>query len=161
MEDHLAMAGIAASSGGWRNLPLLRLAALVFGVVFLTVGALGVRAGLQSARWPTAPATVVISEQVGFSRYNRGRVVARWRTGQDLRDCGIVHFGYDTNLADVRAHPVGSATRVAWDPADPSRCVIEPGVGRGVIVFALVGAAFLGVAWWAHARLGAASSAAA
>jgi hypothetical protein len=133
-----------------KHFKLLRLGALLIGVGFAGVGLIGARSGLQSSSWRTAPARIVMSESFG----GRSSVVmAEYRIGADIYQCGHVRLGRDNTPADARRHPVGSTATVAYDPGQTSRCALETGVSPVNIAFLMVGAGFLGLAVYFHRRL--------
>jgi len=135
------------------NLPLVRLVGLLFGAVFTLVGTLGVRSGFERLGLPSAPAKILRSERIGMGDHMSSAIVAEFKVGPDLYHRGQVRMGRDNMPGDVEDFPVGSTAAVSYDPARMDRCVLVPGVSGGSLVFLATGAAFLGLAAFAHARM--------
>ena len=134
----------------------LTIACLAAGGGLLLYGVRLIRQGQASRSWPTAPGVVRASrirvgESRGSSRPTRSvhveyayavggteRVSQRAGFGDPLTDEGM--------RAMVERYPEGKRVTVAYDPADPGRAVLEPGV-QGIAYWALfIGAVFLSAA---------------
>ena len=135
------------------NLPFVRIVGIVFGVCFVAIGLLGLRHGITTLAWPSAPAKVIISEQVGVGDQSAGNIVAEFHLGQGIYHCGTVISGRDNGASDVRAYPVGRQITVRYRRDNIGQCVFIPGVSGGSIVFLLVGIAAFGLALYAHLKL--------
>lgn len=146
---------------GYENLPLMRGAGVAFGVVFATVGGLGVRTGVESLGWAQAPAHIVRSDKVGIARNRGARVTAIFRVGALGYECKSVRIGRDNMWSDADRYPKGLRTTVAYDPTNLRRCALEPGVSGGSLAFLGVGLGCLAMAAYAHRKLGAQRMAAA
>jgi hypothetical protein len=116
-----------------------------------------VREGWASRSWPAAPARIVRSAAV-----HKYAASASRRSGQgthviDLRYAfevaGKVYVGRRQSLdwegkvltADaaqkhVQGFPMGSMLTVYYDPADPTRSILEPGVPVGGVLGSVLGA---------------------
>jgi hypothetical protein len=134
-------------------LPLARSAGVVFGLCFVVVGLLGLRYGLATLSWPSAPAKIIISEHVGPTDHGGGNIVAAFKLGPAIYHCGQVVLGRDNGASDVRAYPVGRQITVHYKPDEVSRCVFIPGISWGGVAFLLAGIAALGLGLYAHLAL--------
>jgi hypothetical protein len=132
------------------NLPAVRFVGVIFGVAFCLAGFAGARYGLEARHWPWAEGKIVISEQVGEGDTTGFKIVAEYARPPGFYRCGAVHAGVDNSWWDFKAYPVGAATRVYFDPANMARCVMNPGVSWGSIVFMAVGVLSFAAAAAAH-----------
>ena len=92
----------------------------------------------DAKRWPTAPGVVVstgIIDRSGktfsfdpYVTYSYA-VDGRSYVGDVLRTDGYDYSSRSGANAKLDEYPVGSAVDVRYDPHDPSRSVLEPGVG--------------------------------
>jgi len=117
--------------------------------------------GWQSRSWPGAPARVehsVAIHKYAPSRSRRGGqgthvmelrygylVEGRQYTGQ-RRSLDHEHKIYQEKSADLLAKqtPLGSAVAAYYDPADPARSLLEPGVPVGGVTASLFGLSLFG-----------------
>jgi hypothetical protein len=113
------------------------------GAVSFYIGAEGAYLGLAATSWPNAEATVTRSEahrRRSAGRRGRGGV-RHWLelqyafTVADVRHASARYQFLDNaffdrdDIADVVAqYPAGSQARAYYDPANPSRAVLRPGV---------------------------------
>ncbi|HEX4181057.1 MAG TPA: DUF3592 domain-containing protein [Caulobacteraceae bacterium] len=135
------------------NLPLVRAVGLIFGACFAAAGLMGMRYGMTTLAWPSAPARIIISERVGMGDHAAGNIVAEFRLGEAIHHCGTVISGRDNSASDVRTYPVGRWIQVRYRPGDVGRCVFIPGISGGGVAFLLVGIAAFGLALYAHLSL--------
>ena len=106
------------------------------------------REGRRSAGWPAAEGVVTASRMWG-GRWNNSarnsRTAYEFEVGGRLYASDRVCFGTLQSDAEKRAQverfPVGRRVEVFYDPADPARSVLEPGVQRGVYKGLALGAA--------------------
>jgi len=127
--------------------------ALGFGLLWFSTQSLYY--GITSSGWPKADATITYSTAYESRRFPR--VDIRYRYAVDGNEYTGDEFRYSFYMNRQRmraieiaaaqaAYPVGTRTRVAVDPHDPSRSVLEPGphfddllwIGAG-LMFALTG----------------------
>ncbi|HYC13340.1 MAG TPA: DUF3592 domain-containing protein [Stellaceae bacterium] len=125
-----------------------------FGVLALPIGIYGRKRAKREQAWPTVKAVVRSATIAPVSAEQRRRflpkltyeytVAGKAYTGDRL---GVVRYSdfsesYARDYIAKRA--VGSEIAVNYDPADPSRSVLEPGSGGcGPLLFCLVGVVFL------------------
>jgi len=121
-----------------RNL-VLPIAGVIFGLPFLIVGLLGIRAGLATRNWVAAPGTVLTSERIGMGDHKEGRIEVDFAIGSLRYHCTAVHPWQNNTWEDTQAFPPGASTVVYYDPAQPGHCFLKPGVSSGSIVFVAVG----------------------
>ena len=130
----------------------LSAALAIFGVVWAVSEAVHAHA---SEHWPRTPGSIVTSG-VSVERDLDGRTYAadilyRYVVDGHEYTCDRVRFGTFLSFAWRRSadtltkrFPVGAPVTVAYDPAKPSRGVLEPGLGGqaylNVLVFLLVAA---------------------
>lgn len=136
-----------------QNLPFLRIAAIICGVVCVVVGLMGMRQGITALAWPSAPGRVIISETVGVGDGASGNIVAEFHLGQSIYHCGKVISGRDKSASDLHDYPVGRQIRVHYKPDNLGQCVFIPDVSGGAIAFLLAGLGALGIALYAHLTL--------
>jgi hypothetical protein len=137
------------------KLRLLRLIGLVLGVCLLVAGLLGVKSGLQSASWRSAPAKIVMSDVMGSGERRSSLVMAEYRIGDGIYQCGHVQAGRENSASDAKRYPVGADATVAYDPSEPTHCALEQGVSALSIVLLIGGAGFLGLALYIQRRMSA------
>jgi hypothetical protein len=138
------------SMNRWR---LLRLIGLVLGVCLAVAGLVGVKSGLQSTSWRRAPARIVMSEVSGTGEHRSSLVMAEYKIGDGIYQCGHVRAGGNNAASDATRYPMGASVTVAYDPAQVTSCALEPGVPALSIALLAAGAAFLGLAVFAHRRM--------
>jgi hypothetical protein len=135
-------------------------------LLFLAFGAVGLWRNWRhlgparaSARWPRAAGEIDRSELrvVGYDEdgepERRTSIRYRYRVGGDSYTGARVFFGDSLALRfagpgrrRLAAYPAGRAVEVAYDPADPTRAVLEPGAGPAAYLACAVpaGVALLG-----------------
>lgn len=97
---------------------------------------------LQSLRWPTMPVRV-ISSGVSTGVSNVGRwwepeLIYEYQVGGRSYDSSSIRYlmppFYRAEAAHqiAAAYPVGVAARAAYDPANPAKSVLEPGIPAGM-----------------------------
>ncbi|MDR3466012.1 MAG: DUF3592 domain-containing protein [Xanthobacteraceae bacterium] len=158
--------------------------ALFVPLACIVLGALGVRAYLQtrrklqaSASWPTAAGTITVSEAIAFQNTEtddpgRETVTTQYRVdiaftykvgGQEYHSdtwkwgWTRIYGGPEQPQAIAAAYPVGKRVQVFYDPNEPSTAVLEPGNPQGSLVQLVFGLVFgLGglVMLWAFTQLG-------
>lgn len=136
-----------------KMLRALRLIGILLGLCLAVAGLMGVKTGLQSASWATAPARIVVSEATGKGEHRASLVMAEYRVGADVYQCGHVRLGRDNLASDARRYPVGTSASVAYDPDQVTHCALEAGVSALSIALLVAGVACLGLAALAHRRL--------
>jgi len=149
---------------GKRSLWSSCLEALFFGGIFLALGG-----GLSfwgwnilqnakaSSSWPTAEGTVTISEVTRNSSADGGvsyspEVTYEYTASNQHYESYTIKFGENSYSSRRKAegitsgYPVGKEVTVYYDPQDPGRSVLEPGVSGGSyivlgigVLFALIG----------------------
>ena len=108
--------------------------------------------GLMARGWPTVRGEVThchsVIEPAGRGDWAyRPLVVYEYRVGGHLYEGRRVFFGYDTfyTARGLRKHLAGYSrgqqVDVRYDPRDPSRCVLEPGVNMRTWLVTFGGAA--------------------
>ena len=139
----------------WRLFPVPFLAIGVF-ALFITVAE--VRMGQATADWAETQGTVLSARlDVGYSSRNASQVkgyrpsVEYEYTVDDIRYTGnrfehALSATYTTDKAlveeQLKAFSEGSAVNVFYDPADPTRSVLVPGVASGLALKLGVGLGF-------------------
>ncbi|NDY43074.1 DUF3592 domain-containing protein [Dissulfurirhabdus thermomarina] len=133
----------------------------------LAVGASKALEGLAARSWPTAPGRVVISElrqlptpkRPGVSRLclrleywyevgGKGYRGTRLNTGWPC-------FGSRSYLERARRrHPSGARVRVRYNPDDPARSLLEPGVEWSALFLMGVGLCLVSASWPLFRRRG-------
>lgn len=115
--------------------------------------------GSASRTWPTVPGTITESR---IERHRHHHIDSTFRDDTITEQAKIeYHFevddhvfwgariAYDGALGRLSAreavarYPYGTEVTVAYDPADPRRCVLEPGFHRSMTTTGLVGSAIL------------------
>lgn len=114
-------------------LPFVRIAGIIFGVCFVAIGLMGLRYGITTLAWPSAPAKVIISERVGVGDHSAGNIVAEFHLGQGIYHCGTVISGRDNSASDIRAYPVGRQIKVRYRPDNLGQCVFIPNVSGAAL----------------------------
>lgn len=110
---------------------------VVGGIFSIAPSLRNIRLARASLAWPTAPGRVTATEiQEYYNSSGRNctpciafeyEVGGRILQGDALR-IGVTPSGSNLYAQSVtEKYPVGTAVRVAYDPADPSRAVLEPG----------------------------------
>ncbi|MCY0998850.1 DUF3592 domain-containing protein [Myxococcus sp. MISCRS1] len=146
------------------------------GVLFVVAGLKDVQRARRTLSWPTAPGTIRSAEEferrlpvagpaeprihyeaVIHYEYTVGRVLVGTST---LRVDPAAYTNPEHAQSVLRRYPPGQAVRVAYNPADPTDAVLEPGahapsfvrlgVGLGLVA---LGACIPLVARWFAARL--------
>lgn len=135
------------------KLRLLRLLGLVLGVCLAVAGLYGLKSELQSASWRKVPAKIVMSEVSGGGERRSSLVMAEYRIGEGVYQCGHVRAGRDNAASDARRYPMGADATVAYDPGQPTRCALEQGVSATSIALLIGGVGFLGLAVFAQRRM--------
>ncbi len=140
-----------AASWRWMKLLFLGLAGLGVGVAILGVALASMRIdqaeeelalARASREWPRAEG-VVLASQVEETRIPKGKTsVPGWRASIHYRytvagaerESRRIAFGYEPTLeagparALVETYPTGGAARPYYDPRDPARAALEPGM---------------------------------
>jgi len=136
---------------------LIKLAAIAGGLIFIFIGIAQKRAAKKAAEtWLTVPG-VILSSGVNEhrSRNSKGHTTTTYRpyvsyryevmglpyTGNQL-GFGTAGYGHGKAMSVIGAYPQGAPVTVHYDPADPSKAVLETkDVGGGS--FVVVGIIFL------------------
>jgi hypothetical protein len=115
--------------------------------------------GLQSRSWPSVQGRVVASSvlvdadpRTHFHGYG-ARIVCSYRVRGEGREAKALDFhSFSSELervyARTRRYAAGSAVTVWYDPMEPSRITLRPGVGVGPVLGALAGVAVLAMGCW-------------
>ncbi len=134
----------------------------VAGGALLLDGAVSAWRGHQSLRWPTTQGRIVVSKVATLPRASDPRFGTAPRVRYEYEVDGRTYFSHRIDFGGwwsawnvVEEHPVGTTWTVSYDPEDPGRAVLEPGV-RGVSVLELylglavvVGGVLLALGiWW-------------
>lgn len=129
----------------------LSLMALAFGAFFIVYCLRQWREGQRSAGWPAAEGVITASatRRGRWSERNNDWTVYvtvryEFEVGGRLYASDRVSFGAlrgdDDMYAEARRYGVGERVKVYYDPADPGRSVLEPGVRGGVYKGMAIGA---------------------
>lgn len=118
---------------------------LLFAALFVVSGFRRMAAGSATRRWPSAPGRITRSA-VATEHTTDGDggtyevfepevhytfdVAGETRTGDTIRIHPRVFPSRDEAEEIAEQYPEGAEVRVHYDPADPSRTVLEPGTGR-------------------------------
>jgi hypothetical protein len=127
----------------------------IIGTLILLYGANTLYTGWRSPHWPTTDGKILYSAtrnagrnygaQLWYEYYVQGtRYVA-----EDYRVGGNSSPFQDVARAAVIRYPVGGAVKVYYDPANPSKAVLEPGLWYGNFILPALGIALLGCAFLA------------
>lgn len=130
-----------------RRSVILKIGLVVYGTLFAIMGPLSCYVAVvallearASRNWPSAPGTITESgvteggstDAPAFQvnvRY-RFRVGTRWYVGERVRAKVWAHNEWEAAEQIALSLPVGKRVRVFYDPADASRCVLQPGPTR-------------------------------
>ena len=147
----------------------MRLGVSIFGAIFMLCGVAMLAAGGRnlwlahaSQKWPLADGEVVYSvgdssdsvtededgERTRSTSYST-RLVYRYTPGGMERYGNVWQFGqlsgasaeWAANIAEK--YPKGQKLKVAYDPSNPDRCVLEPGIGSDAYWIPGIGLALL------------------
>ena len=122
------------------------------GLCLLVYGLAQTYTGWRSTGWSAASGYVVSSEVVGsgkgrrpeikyeYTVNGRGHTGDRILIGPDPMGGGM---GIPSPGELIRRYPEGKAVRVFYDPDDPIRSVLEPGIGRIPVLLTAIGVFFL------------------
>jgi hypothetical protein len=124
----------------------------VIGFGLLALGASPILEGIQSLQWPAVEGRILYShartasspETLLWYEYSVGQVrymASKYRTGGNATPFRSVA------QAAAKRYPVGRKVMVCYDPADPQRALLEPGVWWGNFVLPAIALLVLGVAW--------------
>ena len=133
---------------------------LGIGVLCLYLGAMKAKEGWEARRWPTAKGRIIVSKVDEF-RTGRGIRVARLCLDIDYLYMvkGVIYEGHRVNVGwacfgsessvkrALKRYPVGKEVEVHYDPRDPSRALLEPGLDWSVLFLWGIASMSLGVAW--------------
>ncbi|MDB6082745.1 MAG: hypothetical protein JWN43_626 [Gammaproteobacteria bacterium] len=146
------MSRLAVTPSSW-GLPRERWAwvALALGCGLLWFSSQSLYYGIVSSRWPKAEATIAYSTAYQSRRFPRVDIRYNYRVdGNEYTGDGF-RYSFYMNRARMRAieiaaaqaeYPVGAQTRVAVDPHNPSRSVLEPGPHFGDLLWVGAGLMF-------------------
>jgi hypothetical protein len=115
----------ANKPAGKFRLPTVSLIFLFFGIFFLLPGGYNIFYGYSSKNWPSTPGEIVRSEWG-----SRGETIVYIYTinGVDYRSHSV-DFGFIRHSKTLLGlYPVGAEVLVYYDPKNPSRAVLEPGI---------------------------------
>jgi hypothetical protein len=124
----------------------------------------------EARDWPSVQGRIDFAQVETERRYRNGRNRTRYvpqvrysyavggtaYTNDDIWLTGSHSYSTHENAAEVlQPYPVGAPVQIFYSPADPRRSALLREGNMGLWVFLLLmGAAFLGVAWWARRRMG-------
>lgn len=161
---------------------LMRGMLIVFVLIGISSVALGIRSGwrgYQSKTWPQVAGEIISSEVTSRTetrtrkRSGNGGTYTETVTlheaaisyrfdvaGQTYESTRINQFrSASSEITDAQAmikkFPAGSPVMVYYSSADPTECVIDPGVSRGSVFMVLFGMIFTfagGISWWKFNR---------
>ena len=122
------------------------------GLVTVVWGAIIIARARNTARWPAATGTIEESAIASEDDDLLPHIVFRYAVnGSDYRRTlefpGGITPTREFSAEYLRKYPAGAAVSVYYDPRDPARATLEPGLARGdwlVLAFGL-GASLLGV----------------
>jgi len=140
-----------------------RLLVLVFlglGLWAVVAGSAKALEGWRARNWPVAPGRVIVSQAYELRTSQKIRV-ARLCVKVDYlyMVAGTVYeghrintgwscFGSEDRVKDLlQEYPSGAAVQVRYDPEDPERALLEPGLDWTVFFLWGVGLVTLSVAW--------------
>jgi hypothetical protein len=114
---------------------------IAIGLILATAGAVGALRSAQSQRWPSVQGEVTASGLVRQGDQARPYVRYRYRIAEKTYTGGaLIHYGEPNpitrwlgasaeNAPPIQArYPQGSPVTVYYDPSNPDRSVLEPGV---------------------------------
>ncbi len=136
------------------------IAALIVGLLLSVSGGLDLWRGLSSHRWPATRGRVV-GHLMGTGSHLSAlddaiAVIYEYRVGNlDYRSQRFDYAGrnpWTRASAVMRLYPVGHLITVLYDPSNPSRAVLRPGVGAWNYFPVLAGVPLLAIG--AYATLG-------
>ncbi len=133
---------------------------LGIGVLCLYLGLLKAKEGLEARHWPTAKGRIITSKVDEYRTRSRIRV-ARLCLDIDYLYMvnGVIYEGHRVNVgwacfgseASVKEklarYPAGKEVMVHYDPKDPSRALLEPGLDWSIFLLWGVASMSIGVAW--------------
>lgn len=132
---------------------------MVLGTAFTLVGVFMVRDAYESESWPTAEGRITQSyieshtkREDGKTKYYYTPIVAYTfkvgsvsYTGDRVSFGGTVSYGlYFQAEQYLDDYPVGAVVIVHYDPANPEKCCLEPGLNLFNVIFLVVGVPLLG-----------------
>jgi hypothetical protein len=127
---------------------ILSMVLLLLGVGIAGFGFKQLVESYESLRWPSVPGKIVASEVKGDApsqKVPQAEISYMYRVnGREFRG-SRVFFGRNSELgrpsaaATVRRYPPEAEVTVYYDPKDPSRSVLEPGLNRNAFLPAAVG----------------------
>jgi hypothetical protein len=128
---------------------------MVVGSGFIAIGYLQLNNAQDSLKWPTTGG-VIISSEIKKSEYENSttyhaNVLYKYAVGEKLYSSERVSFGqYGSNDPEharsiVRRYEKGQNISVYFNPADPNKSVLEPGVSWGAYIFLGMSIGFFGL----------------
>jgi hypothetical protein len=120
----------------------------MMGLPFVLFGLYGVHAGLETRSWTWSSGRVVVSEPIPGTTKG-GRVEVEFPVGSARYRCQVVTPGFGANRRDTRDFPLGASAVVFYDPAQPSKCGLKPGVSPSMLVLVAFGLAMPLLAFFA------------
>ena len=149
---------LAAQMGNQGFKGFMKLAGPIFTLLgggFLIIGVYNIRSASESESWPTAEGVVVSSivsesRDPGERHSTYGAEVRYEYTVEGVTQEGDrVRFGGNVSSSNpsgaretVERYREGSAIAVFYDPEDPARSVLEPGMSGAVFLFPGIGGLF-------------------
>jgi hypothetical protein len=132
---------------------VMSLVCLAAGAGLMALGVSRLRHGYRSRSWPTVPGVIRASEirlgrTSGAERPSMDvHIEYEYTVGGERLVSDRAGFGSPLRVKGMRAmvdrYPAGARVSVAYDPADPRRAVLEPGIQNDVYWMLFVGALFV------------------
>ncbi|HID97600.1 MAG TPA: DUF3592 domain-containing protein [Thermodesulfobacteriaceae bacterium] len=136
------------------------LAFLMLGLWAVTAGVVKAVEGFRALSWPEAPGRIIMF-RVDEIRTSQKIRIARlclnidylYQVGDKIYEghrlnTGWKCFGSEKRIRELSArYPTGRAVQVRYDPAEPERSLLEPGLDWSIFFLWGVGIITLSVAW--------------
>ena len=128
------------------------LVAILIPTTFIAVGIAGIRQGLATRNWTPVRGTLTRRELVraegrsgAWEVESQYQYVAQGESYTQIERQPATKRVSGRSVTSVRSPKGPEPVDVYYDPANPAAATITPGVDRGSIVFAAIGALMIGV----------------
>ena len=133
---------------------------VLLGLGLIAIGLRSIYFRLASKSWPTVIGRIMASE-MGRHSDKHGTVYTAdiqydYTVNEKLYSGNLISFGHadtsnsDDARSDLNEYPVNKEVKIYYDPDNPHRSVLQPGVGNGGFVVILFGFGFMLIATLAY-----------